>query len=337
MRRSHLDDIDVLGRPLRDYAYRYAGRLWVVTPYYNPVGYRTRRRNYEIFVALLRESGIPVLTIECAFGDQRHDLPESVDVVKVRGASLLWQKERLLNLAISWLPRSAASVAWLDCDLIFTDPDWARKTVLALESAPIVQVFETCHQLPRDFAGGGGARGGRVCPSFAHVVCSHREVLGTGRYEDHGHPGYGWAARREILERHGLYEVAIAGSADHYMAHAAAGDLDSPCIARMMLGRPAPMRCFREWAEAFHGSVRGGLGVVPGQVLHLWHGEAEDRKYYLRQLELAELGFDPYTDLHAPPGRPLELRPGKPALEAFLRSYFTERREDGADRARHHG
>ncbi len=184
--------------------------LWVVTPYYNPVGYQTRRRNYEIFMKLMRESGIPVLTIECAFGDQSFDLPESVDVVKVRGSSLLWQKERLLNLAISWLPRSCDSVAWLDCDLIFTDPNWAKKTVAALQSSPIVQVFDTCHQLPEHFM--DVQEGCRLCASFAHIVCNNRTVLRSGRYEDHGHPGYAWAARREILERHGLYEFAIAGS-----------------------------------------------------------------------------------------------------------------------------
>ncbi len=324
-----MEHLEILGRRLDDFAYWFAAGLWVVTPYYNPVGYRTRRMNYEIFVHLLRRSGIPVLTVECAFGDQPFDLPESSDVVKIRSSTLLWQKERLLKLAISWLPPSCKYVAWHDCDLIFTNPNWAQETVALLQRFPIVQSFETCNRLPKNYAEGGSE--GKICTSFASIVGKNREVLNTGRYEDHGHPGYAWAARREILDRHGLYEYAVAGSADHYMAHAAVGDLDSPCIARMMFNRAPLLQCFRAWAEPFDRMVQGKLGVVPGEVLHLWHGELENRKYYLRQLELAELDFNPLTDLVAPPGRPLELRPDldKPGLREWFLSYFTSRQEDG--------
>lgn len=321
-------NVTVLSRKLSDFEYEFTNKLWVITPYYNPMGYHTRRRNYEIFVSLLRESGIPVLTVECAFGDQPYDLPEAMDVIKVRGNSLLWQKERLINLAISWLPPSCEYVAWLDCDLIFLDPDWAKKTIEALQRSPIVQVFETCHQLPQQFADARTEH--RPFASFGQIVCHDRSVLATGKYQDHGHPGYGWAARRDILDRHGLYEYAIAGSADHYMAHAAVGDFESPCIARMMFNRPVLIDHFRGWAESFHRSVQGNLGVVSGDVLHLWHGEPADRKYYLRHVELAELGFNPNTDLSAPPGKPLELQPDKLELKEFLASYFALRREDGA-------
>jgi hypothetical protein len=319
--------VPILGKPLGSYEYRYTPKLCVITPYYNPVGYETRWRNYQLFMRLMRESGIRTITVECAFGDQQFSLPDSPDVIKIRGKSLLWQKERLINLVLPWLPRSCEYVAWIDCDLIFLDSDWAKKTVTALETHPIVQVFDTCHQLPQHFA--RAENRGQLCTSFAHIVCGNRSVLKTGRYEDHGHPGYGWAARRDVLERHGLYEYAIAGSADHYMAHAAVGDLDSPCIAKMMFNRPAPMQCFREWAEKFDVTVGGNLGVIHGEVLHLWHGEPKDRKYYLRQLELAELEFNPTADLIALPGKPLELMPGRHDLEAFLAAYFVQRREDG--------
>lgn len=322
-----MDNVVISGKRLGDFAYRYAKGLWVITPYYNPVGYKTRRRNYEIFIHLLRVSGIPVLTVECAFGDQPFDLPESLDVIKLRGTSLLWQKERLLNLAISLLPSSCDSVAWLDCDLIFTDPDWVRKTIAALQKSSIVQVFETCDRLPQHFA--EPVQEKQLCTSFASIVCRDQSVLDSGKYHDHGHPGYGWAARREVLDKHGLYELAIAGSADHYMAHAAVGDLDSPCIKRMMFNHSDSIRCFREWSEKFNETVQGQLGVVPGEILHLWHGELEHRRYYLRQLELAQHEYNPYTDLSAIPGKLLELHPGKPGLAEWLTQYFLHRQEDG--------
>ncbi len=308
--------------------YRFAQGLWVITAYYNPVGYRTRRKNYEAFAGELARSGIPLLTVECAFDDQPFDLPVSMEVVRVRSRSILWQKERLLNLAISWLPRVCESVAWLDCDLLFTNPDWAVETVALLQAVPLVQVFRTCNRLTKE----GTVRAGSadICQSFGSVVGRDPSVLHGGTFERHGHTGYGWAARRSLLDRHGLYEYAVAGSADHFMAHAATGDLDSPCIERMQLRNPLLRQHYREWAAPFHESVRGAVAATSGEILHLWHGEAEDRKYSLRHVELADLGYNPYTDLIAPPGKPFELKEGKPTLAEWFRNYFPLRQEDGA-------
>jgi hypothetical protein len=78
--------------------------------------------------------------------------------------------------------------------------------------------------------------------------------------------------------------------------------------------------------------VRAQVGFVPGRALHLWHGEMEDRRYVYRNRELAELGFDPYTDLIEttqgtwawnPKG------PSFPELRAWALKYFESRREDG--------
>ena len=115
------------------------------------------------------------------------------------------------------------------------------------------------------------------------------------------------------------------------MAHAAVGDVASACCERMMYKRPRLIEHFRRWAAGFHASVQGRIGTVPGEVLHLWHGELANRRYSLRHLEFSKFAFDPHTDLVALPGRPFELRPGdgKDALEAWFRSFFEQRHEDG--------
>jgi hypothetical protein len=317
-----------------DLRYRSAPELQVITTYYNPCGYRTRRRNYDIFAATLRLSGIPLLTIECAFGTQPFSLGPALDVVQIRSRSLIWQKERLLNLAVSWLPKSVRFVAWLDCDLLFENPQWAFETVSALRAYPLVQVFEQCNRLPRQNL--AGIERGDVCRSFGSLAPNDPSLLSTGNFDDHGHTGYGWAARRELLDAHGLYAYAIAGSGDHYIAHAALGDIDGTCIQRMMANDPTLLRHFADWARPFYRSVRGrvGVGVVPGTVYHLWHGDLKHRHYMDRHIEIAKVGFDPYTDLVATPGRPLEWKPGlrKPELNRIFMQYFSARREDGPKR-----
>jgi len=262
-----------------------------------------------------------MLTVECAFNNEKYDLPESYDVVRLRSQSLLWQKERLINLAVSWLPANCKYVAWLDCDIIFKNLNWARDTVSLLDTLQLVQLFETCNRLPENNSPNDRSD---VCPSMVSVT--HREGYITGKFQLHGHTGYGWAARRDLLDRHGLYEYGIAGSGDHYIAHAAYGDLFSPCIRLMMQGHRKMMQHFVDWAGPFSDSVAGRVGVVPGEIIHLWHGSSEDRQYLARHIQKAENGFDPYTDVEASPNGPLEWRPDtrtlKPGLVAMFYDYF---------------
>jgi hypothetical protein len=77
--------------------------LFVITTYFNPCGYKNRLENYHLFMAGMKKAGVNCITIECVFEDQDFELPESIDVIRIRAKSLLWQKERLLNLAASWL------------------------------------------------------------------------------------------------------------------------------------------------------------------------------------------------------------------------------------------
>lgn len=61
----------------------------------------------------------------------------------------MWQKERLLNIALAALPGECDSVAWLDCDVIFDSNDWPERARQALKSFAIVQLYsERCNLLP---------------------------------------------------------------------------------------------------------------------------------------------------------------------------------------------
>ena len=43
--------------------------------YFNPAGYRSKRRNYDVFRERIDAAGIPLVTVECAFGNRPFDLP----------------------------------------------------------------------------------------------------------------------------------------------------------------------------------------------------------------------------------------------------------------------
>lgn len=300
--------------------------LFVITCYFNPNRYRTRRWNYDIFVAGLRNAGIPFLVVECAFGNDDFELPKGDEVVQVRSDTLLWQKERLLNLAVSWLPPECRYVAWLDCDITFESRTWYQDTIELLKKYKIVQVWDKCirlnasHNLTTDQSF-----------SFAHVMNITDKYLECDRYDLHGHTGYGWAIRRDIIEQVGFYESAISGSSDHFMAHAIYGKYGF-CVENALKHDKRQIAHLKEWGTRFYNLVRGSLGVVPGTIHHYWHGDLVNRKYFLRMHEITDLGFNPWTDIQSKEGHPLswtEVGLQKTGLVQYFYDYFSSRKEDG--------
>lgn len=120
--------------------YRPCDELVVVTCYFNSSGFRTRRETYDRFAVSIRGAGLKLLTVERAFGEADFTLPSGPDCMRVRSRDVLWQKERLINLAVASLPAAAEKIAWLDCDVLFSNPDWAVQTAALLDEVPIVQL-----------------------------------------------------------------------------------------------------------------------------------------------------------------------------------------------------
>ncbi len=303
--------------------------LWVITVYYNPCGYKSRRSTYDTFIASMRASRQNVLTVECAFGEDSFELPEAPDVVRVRSDSLLWQKERLINIGAQYLPASCKYVAWVDCDILFENRSWAVETCeLLKDSCTIVQLFESCIRLQ---SGGDIGPHPDQAASFAFVTTKDLSTLDCGRYDKHGHTGYGWAMRREIFDAVGLYEYAVSGSADHFMSHAIYGTYGF-CVENALKHDLKQISHLKKWGDAFFALAQGKLGVVSGNIYHLWHGSLDRRDYFRRMWKITECGFNPDTDLICLPGRPLEWRPDvltrKPALVEYFAEYFESRQED---------
>ncbi len=302
-------------------------RMHALTCLFNPSGYRTKLENYRRFRARLAAQGVPLFTVECAFGDSDFALDPGADVLQLRARDVMWQKERLLNLAIRALPASVDKIAWLDADLLFASDTWAAETSARLDEFPILQPFEVVIRLPQgheEFRGQGQA-----WRSFASVYRDQPHELLGGNFDAHGHTGFAWAARREWVERHGLYDACIAGSGDHMMAHAFAGDWDSKCIQRILGSANAHRAWFAAWCGHVYPHLRAQLGFTPGAVHHLWHGEMADRRYVVRNRELADFAFDPASDLVPAANGVWEWSAAGERMRDWARAYFGYRREDG--------
>jgi hypothetical protein len=311
---------------------RLRGSLWALTTFYNPAGYRTKKENYDRFRSGLAEAGVPLLAVELAFGDAPFELgtDDAELVVQLRGGDVLWQKERLLNIGVRRLPDECDKVAWLDADLLFARSDWARETARLLESYVAVQPFSHSVRLPPGAIDSEpatlpfGAGEGELFYGIAWGVrAKGRQTLQS--YDEHGHTGFAWAARRGLLEEHGLYEANLLGNADTDIAHAMLGNTDYWGLRR--LGDRAQLH-LRGWAAPFSASVGRSVAHVDGVVTHLWHGETQHRLYD-RPLEVLH-AFDPERHLASDREGLLTFTDEAPAeLRVWSREYFSVRREDG--------
>jgi hypothetical protein len=307
-------------------SYEPAADLQVITCFFNPGRYRTKRENYERFMAPLRAGRVPTITVECAFNDDPFELPASQGVIQVRGRSVMFQKERMLNLALPHLDPACTKVAWLDADVMFERADWVKAASAALDEYVVIQPFEECYRLPRGASAYAGC--GERWRSFAEAYCQTSGAVATGRYKEHGHVGFAWAARRTLLDKVGLRDVDPNGHSDHLMAHAMIGDWNTVCTRRLVGAVGPYAESTRRWARRFYAEVQGSLGYVPGALMHLWHGRIADRRYYTLALRLRAFGFDPDRHLSLGPSGIWEWSGEAASMDAEYRRYFAERRED---------
>lgn len=308
------------------------GDLWAITCLFNPAGYASRVHNYRTF---RRHLGLPLVAVELAFDDRAFSLGtgDAERLVQIRDGDRLWQKERLLNLALARLPDSCTRVVWLDCDVIFPDPRWPDDVAAALDAWRMVQVFGDLEDLA---PGDDGSDGGESVHVSGAVVREHeRGRLPAGFFSRTGGrtapgssvTGIGWAFHRDDLAEFGLYDACVMGSGDRAMTCAALGRHDE--LARALHLNAARRRHYLEWARPFERCMRGRLSWVEGRALHLWHGSFEDRGSGHRSREFAAFDLDPYEDIEIGPSGAWRWASARPEMHAWVARYFEGRREDG--------
>jgi hypothetical protein len=309
------------------------GTLWAITCYFNPVGYKRRIENYHLFRQRL---AVPLVAVELSFDGTFQLRHEDADVVvQLRGHDVMWQKERLLNLALQWLPDRCDKVAWLDCDVIFASDDWAAQAERALDEFSLLHLFQERHDLPRQ--AGPDRLESWTAPSPAISMIHRMAVEGVApgemllshpRQDRRSANGLAWASPRAVLEAHGLYDACILGSGDRAVLCAGLGTFDY--CTRGLLMNARQKAHYLAWARPYFAAVRGRIGYLPGRALHLWHGEVADRRYGERDRALHAFHFDPFGDIAPDDSGCWRWSSNKPPLHAYVRRYFESRNEDGA-------
>jgi len=310
------------------------GKLWAITSFFNPAGYQRRLENYQVF---RKHLGVPVVTAELSYDGQFALRESDADILlRLNGADVMWQKERLLNLAVDSLPDECKYIAWIDCDVIFEKPDWAEAAMEALETFNLVHLFQERKDLPKDadlamaFQGDAHSAAAGTRPSTGYRI-----VLGDSVQEDYQRvsgeakstTGLAWGCRRELLQTHGLYDACIVGGGDRVILGSAMGWLELTADYHKMFG--ARRDHYFAWAQAFHQSVQGKVGYIDGSLVHLWHGEIKNRRYVSRLNILPRHDYTPQHDIALDANGVWTWASAKPALHQEVSEYLEGRQEDG--------
>ena len=304
-------------------------KLWAITCFFNPAGYRRRVQNYRWFREKL---SVPLITVELSFNGQFTLGPADADIlVQLTQGDIMFQKERLLNIALKRVPIDCSAIAWLDCDVVFASRDWPEQTLKALERFAIVQLFSERFDLPPDIGPQAIPEWNAPCdrPSLMAMIAS--EGLRASDFHQEHFPRYSawglaWAAPRELLAKHGLYDACVLTNGDGAIFGAGFGVEESRFLRWRM--NDASLRHYLEWAKPFSADVGGKIGYIEGGLFHFWHGGLAERRYGKCLLELQELGFDPFTDIAATEEGTWRWASEKPELHAHVKEYFWSRKED---------
>ena len=306
--------------------------LWAVTSYFNPMGYRRRRQNYRVFHERLQA---PLATIELSFNGQFELGAGDADLlIQLHGGDVMWQKERLLNLAIARLPAACTAFAWLDCDVVFADDDWPEQAVEQLREFPLLQLFGHVYDLPRDEAGfpwrtvpkvpsatslAFGQAGGRLSETLEFVPGARTRGGRTS--------GLAWAMTRELWQRHKLYDARILGGGDRAIAAGACGRFE--VLQHRDHMNSAQTTDYLAWAEPFYADVQGQVGSLDGNLFHLWHGNLADRRRPENRFAgFRRFDFDPQVDLCLDEAGLWRWNSARPQMHRCVRDYFAARKED---------
>jgi hypothetical protein len=307
--------------------------LWGITAYFNPVDQPFRLENFRRFRAHL---AVPLVAVELAYGPDFELQPGDADIlIQLRATDVLWQKERLLNLALAAVPVACTRIAWFDCDVVFAASDWPDRALAALDRLAMVHLYRTAHHLPAGHDGGcfrvedAEVRRGSIMSAVAAgipIIEPLEEALSRpfGNYAG----GLGWAARREAIEAHGFYDLCIMGSGDRAIISAAMGRPDH--VVRFNCMNAAQAAHYLDWAGRLREAVADGVGFIDGDVFHLWHGSLASRRYHQRHAGFAAFGFDPRSDIALTPDGLWRWASDKPAMHDYVRRYFMARRDDAA-------
>lgn len=300
----------------------------VITMISNPAEFYRRYELYKQFEdRMLNDYSVQLWTCEIALGERAFAVTDARNPrhLQLRTNDEFWHKENALNLMVARLPADWQTVAWIDADIKFLNANWVDDTLAALDVYEVVQLWENANDL--------GPRGETIHTHKSAMSSYIQGIDYEGGYASKGkwHPGYAWAMTRTAWNNlGGLIDRSPVGSADFIMCHALVGKYE-----RTMRGGTYP-QAYMDYCKAWQGRaeryVKRDVGFVPGTIVHFWHGDKVNRKYYPKHKVIIDNNFHPFLDIFTDWQGLYRIEDHAIGLRDDIRRYFRERDEDSTTR-----
>ena len=286
-------------------------KLAVLTTFFNPNNYLNLRYNYLKFSEKIKEKA-DLFPIELSFNGEFFIEDENVIQIKGSRENILWQKERLLNIALENLPKEYTNVAWIDCDVIFENENWAEEVNEKLKDYKVLHLFENAKRLDEK---------GDIDRVSEGIV---KRIERTEIIDEKlgGIPGFGWVIRREVIDKIRFLDTQIIGGADALMFFSFF-NMKNTIHHRKM--NKEWYDVYMEWFYKSYFTVGKSVSYITGDIIHLYHGKMTNRNYEKRYEILSNSNFNPKSDLKINNGLWVL---NKTDLVEGMTKYFESRNED---------
>jgi hypothetical protein len=323
-------------REIPKFPKKLPGSFWGVTTFYNSNKCKKKIKNYHKFRESSKNQGLNLICIELAFGNSKFELKkgDAEILLQLKTKNILWQKERLINIGLKYLPKDCDKFAWIDSDIIFKNNNWINETCKLLESYIIVQPFSQVILLPRKlFEINPTKNFSEYKKKFEKISIAYAIKNLNKKKEDPSvfsvyHTGLAWASRREIYDKNRFYDKFIVGGADQFMSYSFYNN--KPYSDKDFLYNQKIIKDYNKWANNIYKYVKGSVYCTKGSILHLWHGRIKNRFYRLREGILKKYNFDPNKDIKLDKDNCWIWATHKPKLHKSIKRYFWMRNEEGS-------
>jgi hypothetical protein len=298
--------------------------LHVIAVVSNPFNFKNRLRLSRDFLKRMdSEYGVTMYIVELIYPGLNECFQLASDKnprhLQLKVDKPLWHKENMINLGVQkLLPKNWKAMAWIDADIEFESPYWAKNTLKVLNGCrDVIQLFS--HAIDMD----SNKDAMNIFSSFGFMYEKEREYTRTGILKLF-HPGYAWACTRNAYNKMGgLIDFAILGSGDQHIAMSLVG------IGKSSANSNVNSEYMNKILEFEKRCKNLRLGYIPGVIRHHYHGSKSNRKYVERWSILVKYNFNPLTHITINKDGviiPTESCP-KELLDDIM-EYFRERKED---------
>jgi hypothetical protein len=289
----------------------------IVACHFNWCDFTNPKRNLHRFIRQMQIDEIPLYGIELSLTDEFETTGISGwEQLRVGEENVWFQKEACINLAVKKLvPEEYKKIAWIDCDLQFTNKHWYQETVKKLDDYKVVQLYT--YGIDTD-------RCGRLTKKIPGSVFSYKtkqkldEKNLTHGSNWFGYTGGAWAARREMWSHGGLYPYEVLGGGDTIFCSAV-------LTPELKLQVNIPNGEYDIWKTQITAYVEKSVSYMGGDFIHEWHGERVNRRYWdryslLKNINLSNVALDENGIVRNPVDNTVKYE---------VLDYFKNRNEDG--------